>query len=91
MTGEDKEFVAKDLSAFSPDDTGVANGNYFGLPFAEDEAELVLLSGENKDEDFVYNSYFFRYTKDGRLLYLGMTTCDVLNPTVSFTALETRP
>ncbi|WP_304709084.1 arginase family protein [uncultured Rikenella sp.] len=44
MTGEDKEFVAKDLSAFSPDDTGVANGNYFGLPFAPDEAELVLLS-----------------------------------------------
>ena len=44
MTGEGKEFVTKDLSAFSPDDTGVANGNYFGLPFAEDEAELVLLS-----------------------------------------------
>lgn len=30
--------------AFSPDDVGVANGNYFGLPFSPDEAEVVLLS-----------------------------------------------
>ncbi|HJE89180.1 agmatinase family protein [Rikenella microfusus] len=29
---------------FSPDDVGVANGNYFGLPFSPAEAELVLLS-----------------------------------------------
>lgn len=29
---------------FSPDEVGVANGNYFGLPFTVDEAELVLLS-----------------------------------------------
>lgn len=29
---------------FSPDDVGVANGNYFGLPFAVEQAELVLLS-----------------------------------------------
>ena len=62
----------------------------FDLNVDDDFTELVLLSGENKDEDFVYNSYFFRYTKDGRLLYLGMTTGDVLNPTVSVTALETR-
>lgn len=29
---------------FSPDDVGVANGNYFGLPFTTDGAALVLLS-----------------------------------------------
>ena len=33
-----------DIKAFSPDDVGVANGNYFGLPFGIPEAELVLLS-----------------------------------------------
>lgn len=33
-----------DMKAFSPDDVGVANGNYFGLPFGVAEAELVLLS-----------------------------------------------
>lgn len=34
----------QDMSAFSPDDVGVANGNYFGLPFPVADAELVLLS-----------------------------------------------
>lgn len=29
---------------FDPDGVGVANGSYFGLPFAPDEAELVLVS-----------------------------------------------
>lgn len=29
---------------FAPDDVGVANGNYFGLPFRAEESELVLLS-----------------------------------------------
>lgn len=33
-----------DLTTFSPDDVGVANGNYFGLPFTPGQAELVLLS-----------------------------------------------
>lgn len=28
---------------FNPDDTGVANGNYFGFPFSVEEARLVLL------------------------------------------------
>ena len=31
-------------AGFSPDDVGVANGCYFGLPFSPEEAELVLLS-----------------------------------------------
>lgn len=29
---------------FNPDDTGIANGNYFGFPFTPAEATLVLLS-----------------------------------------------
>lgn len=29
---------------FNPDDTGVANGNYFGFPFTVEESRLVLLS-----------------------------------------------
>jgi len=29
---------------FNPDDTGIANGNYFGFPFSPEESELVLLS-----------------------------------------------
>lgn len=29
---------------FNPDDTGVANGNYFGFPFTVDESRLVLIS-----------------------------------------------
>lgn len=40
MSGSDSQ----DKCAFSPDDVGVANGNYFGLPFDVAEAELVLLS-----------------------------------------------
>lgn len=40
MSGSNKTAVTD----FSPDDVGVANGNYFGLPFSPDEAELVLLS-----------------------------------------------
>lgn len=29
---------------FNPDDTGIANGNYFGFPFTTDQSQLVLLS-----------------------------------------------
>lgn len=29
---------------FNPDDTGVANGNYFGFPFTVEESKLVLIS-----------------------------------------------
>jgi agmatinase len=32
------------LNDFNPNGTGVDNGNYFGLPFAPDDSELVLLS-----------------------------------------------
>ncbi len=40
---------------FSPDDVGVANGNYFGLPFETDQAELILLSAP-WDVTVSYNS-----------------------------------
>ena len=29
---------------FDPEDVGIANGNYFGFPFSEENAELLLLS-----------------------------------------------
>lgn len=32
------------MKIFNPEDTGVANGNYFGMPFSCDEAALVLVS-----------------------------------------------
>lgn len=32
------------IKEFDPDSVGVNNGNYFGFPFTEDEAKLVLLS-----------------------------------------------
>ncbi len=33
-----------DVNDFDPDGVGVNNGNYFGFPFTEEDAELVLLS-----------------------------------------------
>ena len=92
LTIGDTDFSDQCNDIFQEVSTGypVDQLSVFDLNVDDDFTELVLLSGENKDEDFVYNSYFFRYTKDGRLLYLGMTTGDVLNPTVSVTALETR-
>lgn len=33
-----------DLENFDPDGVGVDNGNYFGLPFTPDQAEIVLMS-----------------------------------------------
>lgn len=32
------------IELFAPDDTGVANGNYFGFPFTVDHSRLVLIS-----------------------------------------------
>ena len=32
------------MSDFNPNDIGVANGNYFGLPCNEEESDIVLLS-----------------------------------------------
>ena len=36
--------MLKSAQNFKPDDTGVANGNYFGFPFTPKESALVLLS-----------------------------------------------
>lgn len=33
-----------DIKDFNPDDVGVNNGNYFGFPYTEKDAKLVLLS-----------------------------------------------
>lgn len=60
----------------------------FDLNVEDDYTELVLLSGESIGDNYVYNSHFFRYTKDGRLLYLGKAAGNVLDPSVTFSALE---
>ena len=54
----------------------------------DDYTELVVFSGENEADDYVYYSHFFRYTKDGSLLYLGRMKGDVSDPTVVISALE---
>ena len=40
----DNPLMELPILAFNPDDPGVANGRYFGMPFAAEQAELVLLS-----------------------------------------------
>ena len=32
------------MENFNPNDIGIANGNYFGLPYSIDESEIVLVS-----------------------------------------------
>lgn len=32
------------INNFSPDDVGIANGNYFGLPFSPEQSQLALIS-----------------------------------------------
>lgn len=54
----------------------------------DDYTELVVLSGENEADDYVYYSHLFRYTKEGELLYLGKSRGDVSDPTVVISALN---
>lgn len=37
-------FMSKTIADYNPNDVGVNNGNYFGMPFTEDDARLVLVS-----------------------------------------------
>lgn len=60
----------------------------FDLNVDDNYTELVILSGESEGEDYNYYSYFFRYTRDGGLLYLGKVTGDVMDPSMTFSALE---
>lgn len=50
--------------------------------------ELVVLFGENEGDDYVYYSHFFRYTKDGDLIYLGKAKGDVSDPALAFSIEE---
>ncbi len=49
--------------------------------------ELMLVSGENEGDDYVYYSHFFRYEEDGSLAYLGKAKGDALDPTVDTSEL----
>lgn len=55
----------------------------------EDEyTELAVLAWESDTSDSSYYSYFFRYTKDGGLIYLGKSKGDVCDPTAEITVIK---
>lgn len=63
----------------------------FDLNVEDDYVELVMVSmhsGEKPEDPLVYYSHFFRYTKEGELLYLGKADGNALDPTLTITALE---
>lgn len=60
----------------------------YDMDVDDDYTELVVLSGEYEADYYVYYSNFFRYTKDGELLYLGRTKGDVSDPTVVISILK---
>lgn len=58
----------------------------YDLDINDDYAELVLLTGGSAGRENTYYSNFFRYTRDGSLVYLGRVKGDVTDLSVS--ALE---
>lgn len=90
LTIDDVDFSDQCNDVFQETSTGypVDQISVFDLNVDDDYTELVLLSGESEDNNFVYSSYFFRYTKDKRLLYLGKAKGDALNPAVTITQIE---
>lgn len=49
--------------------------------------ELMLVSGEDEGNEYVYYSYFYRYQEDGSLAYLGKIKGDANDPTVDTSEL----
>lgn len=49
--------------------------------------ELMFVSGEDIDTEYVYYSYFYRYLEDGSLTYLGKTEGDAADPTIDTSVL----
>ncbi|MDE6387300.1 MAG: DUF3298 and DUF4163 domain-containing protein [Lachnospiraceae bacterium] len=49
--------------------------------------ELMLVSGEYENDEYVYYSYFYRYQEDGSLTYLGKAKGDANDPTVDTSML----
>lgn len=60
----------------------------YDLNVDDDYLELVFLTGEMEKNYYVGYSNFYRYTKDGSLIYLGRVRGDVPDPTLSYFELE---
>lgn len=90
LTIDDVDFSDQCNDVFQETSTGypVDQISVFDLNVDDGYTELVLLSGESEDNNFVYSSYFFRYTKDKRLLYLGKAKGDALDPAVTITQID---
>ena len=90
LTINDTDFTTQCSETLSEHLSGYSWGELsaFDLNVDDNNTELVILSGESEGEDYIYYSYFFRYTRDGSLLYLGKMKGDVMDPTITFSALE---
>ncbi len=90
LTINDTDFTTQCSETLSEHLSGYSWGELsaFDLNVDDNNTELVILSGESEGEDYIYYSYFFRYTRDGSLLYLGKVKGDVLDPSMTFSALE---
>ena len=62
----------------------------YDLDINDDYVELAAIGVEYGDTELAATSYsrFFRYTKDGSLIYLGQVSGDVTDLSVSFTASD---
>lgn len=49
--------------------------------------ELMFVSGEEENGEYVFYSYFYRYQEDGSLIYLGKAKGDASDPTVDTSML----
>lgn len=83
----DTDLTQDDSLGDLTDDLSWAELSLYDLNVDDSYLELVFLSGVSEGDDYVYYSYFYRYTQDGSLLYLGKTKGDVTDPTVKITDL----
>lgn len=90
LTINDTDFTTQCSEPLREHLTGYSWGelSVFDLNIDDNYTELVILSGESEGEDYIYYSYFFRYTRDGDLLYLGKVEGDAMDPAMPFSALE---
>lgn len=90
LTVNDTDFSQDGNDAVQDYLSSINWGEYmlYDLNVDDNYTELVVLSGVNEDDDFVYYSHLFRYTKDGDLLYLGKSKGDVSDPAVEVSIVK---
>lgn len=90
ITVNDTDFSQNGSDAVKDYLSSLSWGEYllYDMNVNDDYTELAVLSGENEGTDFVYYSHFFRYTKDGALLYLGKSKGNVKDPTVAVSIIK---